>query len=429
MPHLAPLLPTAIAAWTSTALASGGVPAGPAVFGVPIDFVLFVTTLLGVALFHHHTLYVALSGLVVITLFKLGFTDMDMLGHLGHEWVTIANLLGLLLGFALLADHFERSGFPELLPKILPDDWKGGFVLLWLVFVLSSFLDNIAAAMIGATVARAVFNNRVHLGYLAAIIGASNAGGAGSVVGDTTTTMMWIAGVSPVDVTHAFVGSATATLISATIAARIQHAHQPIQTNADAAVHVDWTRVGVVGFLLLAAMGTNIGMNVAAPELSDKGPWLGLALWVALLLSSPVRTPTWSLLPEALKGSVFLLSLVLCASMMPVSELPAASWPTAMGLGFVSAVFDNIPRTALAIKQDGYDWGVLAMAVGYGGSMIWFGSSAGVAVSNQFPEAKSTLDYLKNGWHVALGYTVGFLVMIAVVGWHPHALGTASGGH
>jgi hypothetical protein len=52
-----------------------------------------------------------------------------------------------------------------------------------------------------------------------------------------------------------------------------------------------------------------------------------------------------------------------------------------------------------------------------------------VAVSNQFPEAKSTLDYLKNGWHVALGYTVGFLVMIAVVGWHPHALVTASGGH
>ena len=67
--------------------------------------------------------------------------------------MTLANLLGLLLGFALLADHFEKSRLPEILPHLLPDDWKGGFVLLVLVFVLSSFLDNIAAAMIGGTMA------------------------------------------------------------------------------------------------------------------------------------------------------------------------------------------------------------------------------------------------------------------------------------
>ena len=66
-----------------------------------------------------------------------------------------------------------------------------------IVFVLSSFLDNIAAALIGGVMAREVFRGKVHIGYLAAIVAASNAGGAGSVVGDTTTTMMWIAGVSP----------------------------------------------------------------------------------------------------------------------------------------------------------------------------------------------------------------------------------------
>ena len=72
-----------------------------------------------------------------------------------------------------------------------------------------------------------------------------------------------------------------------------------------------------------------------------------------------------------------------------VERLPGASWQTAMGLGFLSAVFDNIPLTALAIAQGGYDWGMLAYTVGYGGSMIWFGSSAGVAISNMYPEAKS----------------------------------------
>jgi Na+/H+ antiporter NhaD/arsenite permease-like protein len=83
-------------------------------------------------------------------------------------------------------------------------------------------------------------------------------------------------------------------------------------------------------------------------------------------------------------------------------------------------VFDNIPLTALALTQGGYDWGVLAYAVGFGGSMIWFGSSAGVALSNLFPEARSVGAWLKNGWHVALGYVVGFIVMIALWGWHPH---------
>ena len=95
------------------------------------------------------------------------------------------------------------------------------------------------------------------------------------------------------------------------------------------------------------------------------------------------------MLPAAITGAVFLLSLVLAASMMPVERLPTASWVTALGLGFVSAVFDNIPLTALALRQGGYDWGMLAYAVGFGGSMIWFGSSAGVAVTNVFPEAKS----------------------------------------
>ena len=44
------------------------------VAGIPLDFVLFALTLLGVALFHNHTLYVGLSGMVTITLYKLLFT-------------------------------------------------------------------------------------------------------------------------------------------------------------------------------------------------------------------------------------------------------------------------------------------------------------------------------------------------------------------
>jgi Na+/H+ antiporter NhaD/arsenite permease-like protein len=395
--------------------------------GIPVEFLLFACTLLGVALLHAHTLRVALTGLAVITAYKLAFPGFDqgpgldgLVSHLGHEWVLLANLLMLLVGFAVLARFFDASRIPDMLPRFLPDDWKGAFVLLVLIFVLSSFLDNIAAAIIGGTVAASVFKGRVHIGYLAAIVAASNGGGSGSVVGDTTTTMMWIDGVDPFDVVHAYVAAVVALLVFGIPAALQQHRHQPITADVEPGVRIDWVRVGIVGFILASAIGTNVYVNLRHVELADRFPFIGVAVLCAILLGSLLRRPDWGVVPEAAKGALFLLSLVLCASMMPVEHLPVASWQTAFGLGFVSSVFDNIPLTKLALEQGGYDWGFLAFAVGYGGSMLWFGSTAGIALSNQFPQARSVGAWLRHGWHVALGYVVGFIVMLLVVGWNPH---------
>ncbi len=249
---------------------------------------------------------------------------------------------------------------------------------------------------------------------------ASNAGGAGSVVGDTTTTMMWIDGVDPLDVLHAFIAAGVALAAFGVIAAKQQHAHQPLVRDADAAAAVDWARVGIVAFILAAAILANVVANLRFPAALDAFPVIGVAVWAAIVLSAPVRKPDWHLLPGNLKGTIFLLCLVMCASMMPVEKLPAASWQTALGLGFLSSVFDNIPLTALALKQGGYDWGFLAYAVGFGGSMLWFGSSAGVALSNLFPEARSVGQWVRHGWHVAVAYVIGFFVLLATLGWVPH---------
>jgi Na+/H+ antiporter NhaD/arsenite permease-like protein len=396
------------------------------IFSVPIDFVLFGLMLLGVALFHRRTLQVALIGLATITLYKIAFTGFKsgpgisgLIYHLGHEAVILLNLFFLLMGFALLSRHFEKSHVPVVLPKFLPVDWKGAFVMLAMVWVLSSFLDNIAAALIGGAMAHQLFRAKVHIGYLAAIVAAANAGGAWSVVGDTTTTMMWIAGISPTVVFEAIIGSGIALVVFGIPAAKLQHKYSPILEHAHEHTHIDWPRVGIVVLILSSAIGTNVIVNLRFPELADHFPFLGVAVWVAILLCVGVRRPDWEILPEALKGSIFLLALVLCASMMPVEKLPAASWQTALGLGFLSAVFDNIPLTALALKQGGYDWGFVAYTVGFGGSMIWFGSSAGVAISNLFPEARSVGKWLRHGWYVALAYVVGFFGMLAVWNWHP----------
>jgi hypothetical protein len=175
----------------------------------------------------------------------------------------------------------------------------------------------------------------------------------------------------------------------------------------------------IVAAILITAILSNVIANLKFPALLDRVPVIGIAVWVMLLVTAPLRRPDWEVLPKTFLGTIFLLSLVTCASMMPVEELPSASWQTAFGLGFLSAVFDNIPLTALALKQGGYDWGYLAFTVGFGGSMIWFGSSAGVALSNMYPEAKSVGSWLAHGWHVAIAYVIGFFVMLAVLGWHP----------
>ena len=132
-----------------------------------------------------------------------------------------------------------------------------------------------------------------------------------------------------------------------------------------------------------------------------------------------MRRPDWEILPQTLKGTIFLLSLVTSASMMPVEKLPSPTALTTLGLGFLSSVFDNIPLTELALKQGGYDAGILAYAVGFRGSMLWFGSSSGVAISNIFPEAKSVVTWLRKGWHVPIAYIAGFAVLYAALGWNP----------
>lgn len=392
---------------------------------IPIEFVLFGLMLLGVAVFHKRALEISLSGLLVILAYEAVFSAFPtgsgagaLMRHVEHEWVIITNLLLLLVGFELLSNQFEQSNLSDHLPGWLPDDWTGGLALLGVVFVLSAFLDNIAAAVLGGVMARHVFQGRVSIAFLAATVAAANAGGAGSVIGDTTTTIMWLNGVSPITVLPAFVAATAAFAIFAPLGALAQHRFQPILANDEPEHPLLWRRIWVVAFILTVA----VAANVLATSLShgeETAPWLGLALWAAILATSLICKPDWSVVRHGAKGALFLAALVAAASLMPLKALPEPSWQTAFGLGVLSSVFDNIPLTALALRQGGYDWALLAFTVGFGGSMTWFGSSAGVALTNLYPEGRSVWEWLKQGWFVPVAYVAGFVVMLVIVGWNP----------
>jgi hypothetical protein len=220
-------------------------------------------------------------------------------------------------------------------------------------------------------------------------------------------------------VLDAYIGGSVALLVSGIPAALLQQRYSPIVFDADVPLRADWTRVWIVAAVLIVLVGTNILINSTAGHRAALFPFIGVAVWVPLLWAAPLRRPDWECVPAAFGGALFLLSLVFAASMMPVERLPAPTWQSVLGLGAVSAVFDNIPLMALSLEQGGYDWGVLAYAVGFGGSMLWFGSSAGVALSNMYPEARSTRRWLGHGWPVIVAYIAGFAVLILVRGWHP----------
>jgi hypothetical protein len=245
----------------------------PMIFGIRAEFCLFALTLLGVALLHDHTLEVALTGLVSVITLKLitlpydkfvsiaGHETIEFLNpfqHLHHESMILLNLLGLLLGFGILAKHFEESHIPKSLPKFLPAGWVGGFVLLAMVFILSAFLDNIAAAMIGGTIALVVFNKKIHIGYIAAIVAASNAGGSGSVVGDTTTTMMWIQGVKPSEVLHSYYAAVPALFFFGIVGSMQQHKYSPLDKSQNISTHIAWRKIYVVLLILIGAIYANV---------------------------------------------------------------------------------------------------------------------------------------------------------------------------
>jgi Na+/H+ antiporter NhaD/arsenite permease-like protein len=293
--------------------------------GIPVEFVLFALTLLGVALVHKHALEITVAGLLVILLYEAAFTAFPtgtggaaLVRHLEHEWVIVTNLLLLLTGFEVLSNQFEQSNISDHLPRFLPDDWTGGVALLGVVFVLSAFLDNIAAAVLGGVMARHVYKGRVSVAFLAATVAAANAGGAGSVIGDTTTTIMWLNGISPITVLPAFVAAVASFAVFAPLGALAQHRFQPILANDEPEHPLFWRRIWVVAFILTVA----VAANVLATSLSDgeeTAPWLGLALWAAIGATSLICRPDWSVLRHGAKGALFLAALVAAASLMPLA--------------------------------------------------------------------------------------------------------------
>ncbi|MBI1208314.1 MAG: hypothetical protein GC191_13645 [Azospirillum sp.] len=370
------------------------------------EVLIFSVTLALLMVFHHHKNWIVAVGFAIILLVHVDRIGIAALvDHFGqrHQYGLLYNLAILLPGFALVAHYFERSGFDARLTKYIGSDT----LLLWAVFVLSIALDNIAAAMIGGVLLMARYGREnVPFQMLIGVIGAANLGGAGSFTGDTTTVMIFISGVAIPTIAKGFLAAIPAQVLLNIYACN--HTAEPLGSRRGVSTPVHWGM-----FLpLLAIPGLAIG-NIAFDE-----PGAGLLAGLALgCLIGRVSFDTHPVL-RAIPNTLFLVTLVATAGMLPLDALrplieDLGMVGTALAMGVLSAFFDNIPLTALMLNIGGFDWGLTAYTVGFGGSAMWFGSSAGVGLGTLFPEVYNTRRWLAPFFAMIGIYFAGAAVYLA----------------
>lgn len=385
-----------------------------------VAFGLFILMLVALMLLHHYKLQVVLGGFAALTIWFVmkngGLANWGEHFSDPHRIHLLFNLAILIPGFACVANAFERSGLANKIAAMI----TSVVTVMWIVFGLSIGLDNIAAAMIGGVLLKAVLGRtRPTFATLVGVNSASNLGGAGSPIGDTTTVMLYLS-KNPVvplwQIFFAFFGSipamwamtlwvkwknrgesnnvsaspATTTMTqgdleTAGVADDIDALHEseghPMQLG------LMWHLLGIVGLIVANVSFDQPGI----------GLWAGLGLGI-LLSRKAVHIGE---MVKSLPNMAFLVALVATAEMLPIEALrPLAEFlgydVTAIAAGHLSAWFDNIPLTVLLLMIGNMFWGLVAYSVGYGGSAMWFGSSAGVALGVQYPEFYNTKKWF--GW-------------------------------
>lgn len=379
--------------------------------GIPIiPIIIFVTMLGSLLKLHHWNLEVALIGfaaLLVYTIYSGTGAGVHLGQHMIHEVPGLANLAFMISGFAVLAKTFENSNAGDAMPRWLPDDWRGGAMIIMMVMFLSAFLDNIAACLIGGVIAKKVYKGKIGVGFIAALIMASNLGGAPSPIGDTTTIMLVNAKVPVTEILASIPGAILATLFLARVAGKQQDRIQRIIKDENTGVVVNTRMLLAVAVALVAVIICTLTLHITAV-----GVWGGLLIAGIFAYRHIPWREGWA--HSTMRSSLFLAALVASASLMP-KFLPPATWYYTGLLGVVSAVFDNIPLTDLAIRANWGMWDLLAFAVGSGGSMMWFGSSSGVTLTKEpeFAEGRDWKKYITQGWHVPVTYVIGFVTILA----------------
>jgi Na+/H+ antiporter NhaD/arsenite permease-like protein len=327
----------------------------------------------------------------------------------------------------------ERGAFDALKYRLLQARYSYK-KLFWVTGVLAFFIspvaDNLTTALILSTVLFTL--ERENKAFLVpsavSIVVAANAGGAWSPFGDITTLMAWSAGKGDfVDFLFLFPAAFVGWVVTALLLVRFVPKGVP-QVPQDSQPVKMQTGGGVI--ITLGVL--TIVFAIVGKQLMHIPPMWGMLFGLSLLQLYAVRLKKFRNSDILLYSSIAKIELdtllFFFGILAAVGALHFAGFldyavklyshfePTTIniGVGFLSAIVDNVPVMSAVLKADPnidmQQWMLVTMAAGIGGSLISFGSAAGVGVMGKLRGIYTFSSHMKFAWTVLVGYIVSIAI-------------------
>lgn len=334
----------------------------------------------------------------------------------------------------------ERGVFEALKNKVVSSGMRYK-KLLWvsglMTFFISAVADNLTTALIFATVIMTVEKKEKKFLVPAAvnIVVASNAGGAWSPFGDITTLMIWNAGKAPfADFFYLFPASFAGWALTCFLLSLFVEDKAPTVGDEEEVLANAKEGAGIVVFLGIFTIACAVLSHQLLHLPAIIGMMFGLSLLmlygfslkrkksedIAIFKSiSKIENDTL-LFFFGLMASVGALGYIgYLSAAAKVYEFLPPFWVN-VSAGLLSAVIDNVPLTYAILKaspaMEVREWLFLALTVGTGGSLIAFGSAAGVAVMGKMRGVYTFSSHMRYFFAVFAGY------VLSVGVWYVQAL-------
>lgn len=296
-----------------------------------------------------------------------------------------------------------------------------------LAFFISPVADNLTTALILSTVLITIERNKASFLVPGAIniVVAANAGGAWSPFGDITTLMAWAAGKGEfVDFLFLFPASIGGFLVTGYFLSRFVPDETPFfdasTEKKPEMMHGAQVVIGLGVFTIVCAVLSHQVLHLPAMW----GMLFGLSLLKLYayrlkkvhksqfnVFHSIARIENNTLLfffgILAAVGALYFVGWLSLAAVVYDPSVLGPTWAN-IGVGFLSAIVDNVPVMSAILKANpdmGVDqWLLVTMTAGIGGSLISFGSAAGVGVMGKLPGIYTFGSHMKYAWTILVGY-------------------------
>ena len=384
------------------------------------------------------------TGTSIFMLIGIYFALYGLDGHLLEEEVEkliveIAEIFFfLLVAMTYIEAMIDRRVFAALRYNLVSKGYTYK-KLFWITGVLSFFIspvaDNLTTALILSTVLITIDKDNPNFLVPGAIniVVAANAGGAWSPFGDITTLMVWIDGKGAFsEFLYLFPASFIGWFVTAFLLSRFVPDGQPHFDISESKIEIKRGGKQIIGLFALTIL-----MAVLSHQLLHLPAMWGMMFGLAILKlyvykmnlkqEKDDKLNPFSWIAKIENDTLLFFFGILAAVgglhflgyLEYFTKLYDTLGPTVVNIavGFVSAIIDNVPVMSAVLKADpnmggaeNAQWMLVTLTAGIGGSLISFGSAAGVGVMGKLHGIYTFSSHMKYAWTILVGYVISIAI-------------------